>query len=78
MRTVVETYSLAWEGQDYGVGASIGMVHVDERFASSADVLRAADAACYAAKRSGRNRVVSYAHEAAANAPTAQAPKIAV
>lgn len=78
MRNAVESYALAWEGQDYGVGASIGMVHVDERFASSADVLRAADAACYAAKRSGRNRVVSYAHEAAANAPTAQVPKVAV
>jgi diguanylate cyclase (GGDEF)-like protein/PAS domain S-box-containing protein len=58
LRAVVEAYVLEWEGQAYSVGASIGLVAVNGTHASAADVLRAADAACYDAKRQGRNRVV--------------------
>jgi len=36
---------------------SIGVVHVAGRRSSVADVLRAVDASCYAAKHAGRNRV---------------------
>jgi diguanylate cyclase (GGDEF)-like protein/PAS domain S-box-containing protein len=57
LRFAVERYELKWEGKALHVGASIGLVPVDGRFATHADVLRAADAACYAAKRGGRNRV---------------------
>lgn len=53
----VEAYRLDWEGQHYSVGASIGLVAVNGTLASATEVLRAADAACYAAKRSGRNQV---------------------
>jgi diguanylate cyclase (GGDEF)-like protein/PAS domain S-box-containing protein len=42
------------------VGASIGLVEVDDRFDSIADVMAAADAACYEAKRAGRNAVRTY------------------
>jgi diguanylate cyclase (GGDEF)-like protein/PAS domain S-box-containing protein len=56
--SAVQQYRLRWEGQHYGVGASVGLVAaVDGRFATAADVLRAADAACYSAKRRGRSRV---------------------
>lgn len=58
MRKAVVDYSLAWEGHEFKVGASIGMVRVDSSFADIAAVLAAADAACYAAKHQGRNRVV--------------------
>ncbi|MFY9512758.1 MAG: diguanylate cyclase [Rubrivivax sp.] len=50
------------EGQRYGVGASIGLVAVNGTHASAAEVLRAADAACYTAKREGRNRVSIASH----------------
>jgi diguanylate cyclase len=65
LRAAVESYALAWEGRSFGVGASIGLVPVDATFASHADVLRAADSACYAAKRGGRNRVASYTPDSA-------------
>ncbi len=39
------------------VGASIGLVPVDERWHDTEAILQAADAACYAAKEAGRNRV---------------------
>jgi len=55
----VESHALTWEGATLRVGASIGLVAVDGAHASAADVLRAADAACYAAKREGRNRVAA-------------------
>ena len=57
LRSAVVAYQLVWEGHVFGVGASIGLVPVDASYASAADVLRAADAACYAAKRQGRNCV---------------------
>ena len=57
LRSAVVAYQLLWEGQTFGVGASIGLVPVDASYGTAADVLRAADAACYAAKRQGRNCV---------------------
>ena len=57
LRSAVIAYQLAWEGHTFGVGASIGLVAVDGSFATAAEVLQAADAACYAAKRQGRNCV---------------------
>ncbi len=57
MRSAVISYQLLWDDQAHSVGASIGLVPVDATLGTAADVLRAADAACYAAKRGGRNRV---------------------
>ena len=57
LRASVVAYELLWEGQSFSVGASIGLVPVDASYATAADVLRAADAACYAAKKQGRNCV---------------------
>ena len=63
LRAAVESYELVWEARHLTVGASIGLVSVDTSFASHLDVLRAADAACYAAKRGGRNRVAQYSRD---------------
>ena len=59
LRATVESYALSWHGETFRVGASIGLVCVDGSYASGGEVLRAADAACYAAKREGRNRVAA-------------------
>lgn len=60
LRNAVVSYRLAWEHQSFGVGVSIGLVRVEGSFATAADVLRAADAACYTAKQSGRNCVAVF------------------
>jgi diguanylate cyclase len=53
----VRAYALPWQGASFSVGASVGLVAVGAGFGGAADVLRAADAACYAAKKRGRSRV---------------------
>ncbi len=57
LRAAVEAYRLEWEGATYSVGASIGLVAVNGTHADAAEVLKAADLACYEAKRGGRNQV---------------------
>lgn len=60
IRGAVVAYELAWEGRTHSVGASIGLVPVDASMCTAAEVLSAADAACYDAKRQGRNRVAMH------------------
>jgi diguanylate cyclase (GGDEF)-like protein len=43
--------------RSFRIGASIGLVPVDERWTTAAAIMQAADASCYAAKEGGRNRV---------------------
>ena len=57
----VSAYRLRWQGTSLSVGASVGLVAVGAGFAGAADVLRAADAACYEAKKRGRSRVEVFA-----------------
>lgn len=49
-----------WEGQYHRIGASIGLARIIDPSETPADVLKAADSACYAAKHSGRNCVVEH------------------
>lgn len=63
LREAVEDFRFLWEDKSFSIGASIGLVPINETSGSITAVLSAADAACYAAKDSGRNRVHVY-HEA--------------
>ncbi len=60
IRGAVVAYELVWEGRRHNVGTSIGLVPVDASMVTAAEVLSAADAACYDAKRQGRNRVATH------------------
>jgi len=53
----IEAYRFMHGNRRLQVGASIGLAPVDSRWANTSSVLQAADACCYAAKMSGRNRV---------------------
>jgi diguanylate cyclase (GGDEF)-like protein/PAS domain S-box-containing protein len=53
----LENFRFVHEGRRFRIGASIGLVPLDKRWSSEAEVMQAADAACYAAKEAGRNRV---------------------
>ncbi|QET04499.1 MULTISPECIES: EAL domain-containing protein [Cupriavidus] len=56
----IDQFRFQFAGQRFHVGASAGLVPVDERWTTSAALLQAADSACYAAKAEGRNRVHTY------------------
>jgi len=53
----MDRYRFVHAGERFRIGASIGMVPVDRHWTSESEILQAADAACYAAKEAGRNRV---------------------
>ncbi|MCB1789834.1 MAG: EAL domain-containing protein [Gammaproteobacteria bacterium] len=57
VRTAVEDFSLAWDGQVFKVRASIGLVPFGTEPISLENLLSIADACCYSAKEEGRNRV---------------------
>jgi diguanylate cyclase (GGDEF)-like protein/PAS domain S-box-containing protein len=60
MRRTVREFRFCWREQIFEVGVSIGLVPIDANSGDLAQVLSAADAACYVAKDGGRNRVHEY------------------
>ena len=57
IQKTIECFQFTQGGKAFSLGASIGVVQIDEKTAGIASVMSAADAACYIAKESGRNRV---------------------
>ncbi|SIR31877.1 diguanylate cyclase [Pseudacidovorax sp. RU35E] len=57
IRAAIHEIAVPWEEQQLRVGASIGVAELTPEIRSAQDWVAAADAACYAAKTSGRNQV---------------------
>ncbi|MGC9526697.1 MAG: EAL domain-containing protein [Limnospira sp.] len=60
LREKVAQKQFAWQNQLFAIGASIGLTEILPDVENVASVMRAADAACYAAKQQGRNQVYVY------------------
>src|SRR5690606_11916302 len=60
IRQAIDEFRFSWEGKSFAIGASIGLVAIDEHAKTLGPLLGAADSACYAAKDGGRNRVHVY------------------
>lgn len=56
----IEGFRFNWMSRVYHIGVSIGVVQISNLSADITDVMTSADAACYAAKDQGRNRVHVY------------------
>jgi diguanylate cyclase (GGDEF)-like protein/PAS domain S-box-containing protein len=57
LQRAIEDFRYVWEGRSFSLGVSIGLIPITAASGRTADVLRAADEACYAAKNAGGNRV---------------------
>jgi diguanylate cyclase (GGDEF)-like protein/PAS domain S-box-containing protein len=63
LRNAIDEFQFVWGEQRFSIGVSIGLVPIRGHGATIKDVLSAADAACYAAKDQGRNRIQMYHEE---------------
>ena len=57
MRKAVSSFRFEWQNASFHVGVSIGLVPISGNAKNVAELLSAADNACYLAKEHGRNRV---------------------
>lgn len=60
LRRAVAEFVFIWERQSFAIGASIGLVEINQACGGLEAALKAADSACFAAKELGRNRIYTY------------------
>jgi len=64
--SLVRSYRFFWEGRQFEIGASIGMIAVNANSVSQTELMKSVDSACYIAKDLGRNRIHVYEEDDAA------------
>ncbi|NOT11475.1 MAG: EAL domain-containing protein [Methylococcaceae bacterium] len=57
LRDIIRDFHFAWEDRSFTIGVSIGISAINDTSGNAVNLLKEADAACYAAKDKGRNRV---------------------
>jgi diguanylate cyclase (GGDEF)-like protein/PAS domain S-box-containing protein len=57
LKRAIEEFRYVWKERTFSLGVSVGLVPITAASGPPAEILRAADAACYAAKNAGGNRV---------------------
>lgn len=57
LRDMIRDFHFAWEDRSFTIGVSIGISALTDTSGNAVNLLKEADAACYAAKDKGRNRV---------------------
>ena len=57
LRLFVKEFRFDWENKQFDIAISIGVVPINNQSGNLAEILSAADVACYIAKENGRNRV---------------------
>jgi len=60
LREAIHDFRFVWRDKVFQIGVSIGLVMLNRDLHTAAEILSAADVACYAAKEDGRNRVHVY------------------
>lgn len=62
---LIGEYRFSWDERKFTIGASAGIVILDDSISDDSDVLSKADTACYSAKISGRNQVHLFSRHSA-------------
>jgi diguanylate cyclase (GGDEF)-like protein/PAS domain S-box-containing protein len=60
LHATIENFVFQWEAKSFRVGASIGIAFINDSTEDIEEILKKADAACFAAKDAGRNRIHVY------------------
>lgn len=60
LRAAIHAFRFVWQKRTFSIGVSIGLVAINHNIVDLPTAMSAADAACYAAKERGRNRVYVY------------------
>lgn len=60
LRMAIRDFRFSWQGKQFAIGVSVGLVVIDEDSGGIADVMSCADTACYSAKDLGRGQLQVY------------------
>ncbi len=72
IRNAVVDFAFAWDGGEFRIGTSIGLVEFNDGDLSVENLIELADSMCYVAKDGGRNRVSIYGSEGQCRVPAGQ------